>query len=215
MSPMGNIAEPYLPNNKGLDKSDLDPNPFVQFDKWFKSATQAEERIPNAMSLATVSEEVQPSLRTVLLKYYDKDGLVFFTNYNSRKSREILDTKNVAVQFYWSSLGRQLIVLGTAEKISTMQSIKYFMTRTKGSRIGAWCSNQSEVINSRKDLMDKFEALKNKFVNMDIPMPQHWGGYRIVPKSFEFWQDGKFRLHDRFLYSLEEDGSWKLDRLAP
>ena len=212
---MGNIAEPYLSKSRGLDKDDLDPNPFVEFDKWFKSANQADEKMPNAMSLATVSREMQPTLRTVLLKYYDKDGLVFFTNYNSRKSRQILDIKNVAAQFYWSSLGRQLIVLGTAEKISTMQSIKYFMTRPKGSRIGAWCSNQSEVINSREDLMDKFETLKNKFINMDIPKPQHWGGYRIVPKSFEFWQDGKFRLHDRFLYSLEENGKWKLDRLAP
>jgi len=203
------------PHKKGLTKSDLDKNPFVEFDKWFKFATESSEPMPNGMSLATVSQDLQPSLRTVLLKYYDKDGFVFFTNYKSRKSKEIIGNSKVAMKFYWSTLGRQLIILGEAEKISKFQSIKYFMTRPTGSRIGAWCSNQSEIISSRDDLMDQFETIKSKFKNMDIPKPQHWGGYRIVPSSFEFWQDGKFRLHDRFRYTPNGEGGWQLDRLAP
>ncbi|MDF1694372.1 MAG: pyridoxamine 5'-phosphate oxidase [Saprospiraceae bacterium] len=201
--------------NSSLDKSDLDSNPFKQFDTWYKNATASNEIMPNGMSLATVSKNLQPSLRTVLLKYYDEEGFVFFTNYNSRKSKEITQNPHVAIKFYWSSLGRQLIILGKAEKISTLQSVKYFMSRPAGSRIGAWCSNQSEVIQSRSDLLDSFKAIKDRFQNMEIPKPQHWGGYRIVPSSFEFWQDGKFRLHDRFLYSLDEKKAWNLDRLAP
>jgi len=200
---------------KGLTKSDFDTDPFVEFDKWFKLATQSDEPMANGMSLATVSEDLQPSLRTVLLKYYDKDGFVFYTNYTSRKSQEIIANPRVAMKFYWPILGRQLIILGKAEKVSNLQSLKYFMSRPKESRIGAWCSNQSQVISSRSDLMDKFEVFKNKFQNMDIPKPQHWGGYRIVPSSFEFWQDGKFRLHDRFRYTLNEKQKWQLDRLAP
>ncbi len=204
-----------LPNAKGLTKEDLDKDPFIQFDNWFKYASESAEPMPNGMSLATVSSDLQPSLRMVLLKYYDKDGFVFFTNYNSRKSQEIIQNPKVAIKFYWSTLGRQLIILGEAEKISKLKSIQYFMTRPKGSRIGAWCSNQSEVISSRQDLIDQFETIKTKFKNMDIPKPQHWGGYRIVPTSFEFWQDGKFRLHDRFRYTLSEEKEWQLDRLAP
>ena len=202
-------------HKKGLTKNDFDSDPFIEFDKWFKLAIQSDELMPNGMSLATVSQDLQPSLRTVLLKYYDKEGFVFYTNYTSRKSKEIIGNPNVAIKFYWSSLGRQLIIQGKAEKVSNLQSLKYFMTRPKESRIGAWCSNQSEVISSRADLMDQFELLKNKFKNKDIPKPQNWGGYRIVPRSIEFWQDGKFRLHDRFRYTLNEYNEWKLDRLAP
>ena len=212
---MDNILQPQFPENEGLKKDDLDPDPFIEFEKWFNLAMKSDERMPNAMSLATVSSAMQPSLRTVLLKYFDKDGFVFFTNYNSRKSKEIIETKNVAAQFYWSSLGRQLIILGSAEKISTLKSITYFLSRPRGSRIGAWCSNQSEVINSRQDLMDKYKALTSKFSTMEIPKPNHWGGYKIIPKSFEFWQDGKFRLHDRFRYTLNEQRGWDLERLAP
>lgn len=201
--------------NKGLTKSDFDTNPFLEFDKWFKLATQSDELMPNGMSLATVSKDLQPSLRTVLLKYFDKEGFVFYTNYTSSKSKEIIGNPKVAMKFYWSTLNRQLIILGKAEKISRLQSIKYFMTRSKESRLGAWCSNQSQVISSRADLMDKFEVFKKKFENIDVPKPQNWGGYRIVPSSFEFWQDGKFRLHDRFRYTLDENQDWQLDRLAP
>ncbi|MEM9545273.1 MAG: pyridoxamine 5'-phosphate oxidase [Bacteroidota bacterium] len=204
-----------LPDANGLTKEDLDKNPFAQFDNWFKYATESSEPMPIGMSLATVSSDQQPSLRTVLLKYYDKEGFVFFTNYNSRKSQEIIQNPKVAIKFYWSTLGRQLIILGKAEKVSKIQSIQYFMSRPKGSRIGAWCSNQSKIISSKQDLLDQFESIKTKFKNIDIPKPQHWGGYRIVPSSFEFWQDGKFRLHDRFRYTLNEKKEWQLDRLAP
>ena len=202
-------------HQKGLSKSDLGPNPFLEFDKWYQLATQSSERMPNGMSLATVSKDLQPSIRTVLLKYYDSEGFVFYTNYSSKKSKEIIENPKVAMKFYWSTLDRQLIIQGKAEKVSGLESIKYFMSRPKESRIGAWCSNQSEVISSRADLMGKFEIIKNKFRNMDIPKPQHWGGYRIVPSSFEFWQDGKFRLHDRFRYTLDENKNWQLERLAP
>ncbi len=212
---MSNNNETSIINKEGLTKSDFDTDPFVEFDKWFKLATQSDEPMPNGMSLATVSEDLQPSLRTVLLKYYDKDGFVFYTNYTSQKSKEIIGNPKVVMKFYWSTLDRQLIILGRAEKVSNLQSLKYFMSRPKESRIGAWCSNQSQVISSRSDLMDKFEVFKTKFKNMDIPKPQHWGGYRIVPSSFEFWQDGKFRLHDRFRYTLNENREWQLDRLAP
>lgn len=208
-------SEIHLPKNRGMEKSDLSSDPFAEFDLWFKLAVRSEEKMPNGMSLATVSQDLQPSLRTVLLKYYDKEGFVFYTNYTSRKSKEIIGNPKVALKFYWSTLDRQLIILGKAEKVSNLQSLKYFMTRPKESRIGAWCSNQSEVISSRADLMDQFELLKNKFKSMDVPKPQNWGGYRIIPSSFEFWQDGKFRLHDRFRYTLNEQQEWHLDRLAP
>jgi pyridoxamine 5'-phosphate oxidase len=210
-----NVAETHVRDDIGLVKSDFDKDPFIEFDKWYQFAAQSDERMPNAMSLATVSIDKQPSLRTVLLKYYDHEGFVFFTNYNSRKSKEIIETPNVAIKFYWSTLDRQLIILGKAEKVSNLQSIKYFTSRSQGSRIGAWVSNQSEIINSRSDLMDKFKMVKNKFQNMDIPKPKHWGGYRIVPTSFEFWQDGNFRLHDRFRYTINDQNQWQLDRLAP
>lgn len=200
---------------KELNKSDLNIDPFIEFDKWFNLATQSNQPMANGMSLATVSSLLQPSLRTVLLKYYDNKGFVFYTNYTSRKSKEIEQNPNVAAKFYWPGLGRQLIILGKAEKITHLQSLKYFISRPKESRIGAWCSNQSQVIDSKADLMDKFEMYKNKFQNMDVPKPQHWGGYRIIPHSFEFWQDGKFRLHDRFRFTLNENQKWILERLAP
>lgn len=212
---MSKIIDSEEQIDSALDKSDLNPNPFKQFDLWYKEATSSDEIMPNGMSLTTVSKDLQPSLRTVLLKYYDETGFVFFTNYTSRKAKEIDQNPLVAIKFYWASLGRQLIIQGKAEKISALQSIKYFVSRPTGSKIGAWCSNQSEVINSRDDLVDKFKSIKNKFQNMDIPKPQHWGGYRIIPSTIEFWQDGKYRLHDRFRYSRINTQDWKLDRLAP
>jgi len=198
-----------------LTKEDLHTDPFLEFAKWFEAANDSQEVMPDAMILCTVDKNQQPSIRTVLLKHYDQDGFVFFTNYNSRKSREIAENPKVAIKFYWSTLGRQLIIQGVAEKISRLQSIQYFMSRPKGSRIGAWCSNQSEVIQSRSELMSTFASLKEKFSTMEIPKPQHWGGFRIRPSTFEFWQEGEFRLHDRFRYRKVEGSEWKVDRLAP
>ena len=212
---MSENIESEIHIEEGLSEEDLSNNPFEQFDLWYKAALSSNEIMPNGMSLATVSSDLQPSLRTVLLKYYDESGFVFFTNYRSRKSREIEQNPKVVIKFYWASLGRQLIIQGSAEKISTLQSVQYFMSRPDGSKIGAWCSNQSEVIQSRGDLISSFKSFKEKFQHMEIPKPQHWGGFRIVPSSFEFWQDGAFRLHDRFIYSLATDNTWSLQRLAP
>lgn len=197
-----------------LTKKDLHKNPVYEFEKWFKRA-DANEIQANAMSLATVSESLQPTIRTVLLKYFDEDGFTFFTNYKSRKSRDIAENSKVAVKFYWPNLEQQLIILGKAEKISRLKSMQYFMSRPDGSKIGAWCSDQTEFLNSREMLQSRFKAFQKQFKNKEIPKPQHWGGYRIIPHRFEFWQGGEFRLHDRFRYTLTKNNDWELQRVVP
>lgn len=199
----------------GLSRKNLDADPFRQFELWFQQALNSEAATPNAMSLATVSPDGQPSQRTVLLKYFDAQGLVFFTNYESRKAREIVGNPKVSLLFYWPELERQVHITGSAERISAGESLKYFMSRPRGSQIGAWVSNQSSVIGSRQLLMAKFEELKRKFQNNEVPLPSFWGGYRVAPNSFEFWQGRPNRLHDRFLYSRQAGGGWGLERLAP
>lgn len=199
----------------GLSRKNLDADPFRQFELWFQQALNSEAATPNAMSLATVSPDGQPSQRTVLLKYFDAQGLVFFTNYESRKAREIVGNPKVSLLFYWPELERQVHITGSAERISAGESLKYFMSRPRGSQIGAWVSNQSSVIGSRQLLMAKFEELKRKFQNNKVPLPSFWGGYRVAPNSFEFWQGRPNRLHDRFLYSRQAGGGWGLERLAP
>ena len=200
--------------NMGLDKEDLNADPIIQFESWFEEAKEAES-IPTAMSLATVNNIGEPTLRTVLLKLFDKKGFVFFTNYKSRKADHITDKPNVAVLFNWVALERQVSITGVAEKIKTKESIKYFMSRPRGSQLGAWVSDQSSVLSSRKILEMKLEEMKHKFSDGEIPLPDFWGGYRIVPKTFEFWQGRPNRLHDRFLYSKQSDESWQIDRIAP
>lgn len=199
----------------GLHRRDLDPNPVQQFASWFEDVQRASYRMPNAVTLATVSPDGQPSLRMVLLKMFDEQGFVFYTNYESRKAKEIAENPKVALHFPWHDLERQVIITGTAEKVSTAESIKYFLTRPKGSQIGAWVSNQSSVISSRQALMMKFEEMKRKFEHGEVPLPSSWGGYRIAPTSFEFWQGQKSRLHDRFRYLPDGLGGWKIERLAP
>jgi pyridoxamine 5'-phosphate oxidase len=201
-------------NRQKLDLNDLKPDPFDQFDDWFKVALNEIELDPNAMALATVSPEGIPSLRTVLLKYYDKSGLVFFTNYGSRKSAQIEGNHHVSCMFLWLPLERQIIIEGRAERISKAESLKYFASRPVGSQLGAWVSNQSSIISSRSILLSKLEEIKNKFKDGKIPIPDFWGGYRIIPHRFEFWQGGENRLHDRFLYELH-DNLWDIKRLAP
>ena len=200
--------------DKGLDKEDLNTDPVIQFESWFEEAKKLEP-IPTAMSLSTVNNNGEPTLRTVLLKLFDKKGFVFFTNYKSRKADHITDNPNVAVLFNWVALERQVSISGVAEKIKTKESIKYFMSRPRGSQLGAWVSDQSSVLSSRKILELKLEEIKRKFSDGEIPLPDFWGGYRIIPKTFEFWQGRPNRLHDRFIYLKQSNELWKIDRIAP
>ncbi len=200
--------------NEGLTKEQLNSDPFLQFEAWFSEANDSEP-IPNAMSLATVSRSGAPMLRTVLLKLFDENGFVFFTNYKSRKADQIAENPNVATLFNWVALERQVSIIGVAEKIDASESLKYFLSRPRGSQLGAWVSDQKSVLSSRKILEMKLDEIKRKFAKGKIPLPDFWGGYRIKPDSFEFWQGRPNRLHDRFLYSKSDNESWCIERLAP
>lgn len=197
-----------------LDETSVDPDPLKQFEKWFSEAISAEVREPNAMLLATSGTNQIPSIRAVLLKIFDARGFVFFTNYNSEKARDIAENPYVALEFLWLDLERQVKIVGRAEKISTAESLKYFLSRSHGSQIGAWVSDQSSVISSRKALAMQFEKIKTKFANKEVPLPDFWGGYRVVPEKIEFWQGRESRLHDRILYTRTDRG-WNISRLAP
>jgi pyridoxamine 5'-phosphate oxidase len=199
---------------EALDREHLKENPFDQFALWFEQACKAGVQEPNAMSLATASADAKPSVRTVLLKHFDERGFVFFTNMESKKARQISENANVALLFPWLALERQLIISGVAEKISGAEALKYFLKRPRESQLSAWASPQSRVIESRKFLEIKIEEMKRKFADGKIPLPSFWGGFRIVPHEFEFWQGGANRVHDRFLYSRGLDHSWKIERLA-
>ncbi len=198
-----------------LEREDLGDDPVVQFEDWFRYACETVPMDPNAFSISTVDAENRPSSRTVLLKYFDDSGFVFFTNFESKKAEHIAANPNVALLFFWSDAARQVKIRGTAEKIPTSETLKYFMTRPRGSQIGAWVSAQSSVISSRSLLETEFQKLKNKFKNKEVPLPSFWGGYRVVPDEIEFWQGRRNRLHDRFQYTKQEDGHWTIERLAP
>lgn len=200
---------------RGLDIKDLNPNPFLQFELWFKQAMEADLLEPNAFSLATVGNDMMPSIRTVLLKIFDEKGFVFFTNYKSHKAKQIEENPKAAALFAWLDLERQVKIEGSIEKISKTESLKYFLSRPKGSQIGAWVSHQSKVISSRSLLEQKFDEIRRKFVKGEVPFPDFWGGYIIKPTKIEFWQGGQDRLHDRFVYELQNDNSWAISRLAP
>ena len=200
---------------KPLRRSELDPNPFRQFDVWFKQALEAEAMDPNAMSIATVAPSGQPSVRTVLLKYYDEDGFVFYTNLSSRKADEIEANPKVALLFYWHEVHRQIQITGSAERVTAAESFRYFRRRPRDSQIGAWVSNQSSSISARAVLEAKFEEMLAKFGKGEVPLPSFWGGFRVVPETIEFWQGREKRLHDRFLYRRDDSGTWSCDRLAP
>ena len=191
----------------GLTREQLNSDPVLQFEAWFKEANESEP-IPNAMSLATVCKSGEPMVRTVLLKWFDENGFVFFTNYKSRKADQITDNPSVAMLFNWVALERQVSINGVAEKVDTSESLKYFLSRPRGSQLGSWVSDQRSVLTSRKILEMKLQELKRKFAKRNIPLPDFWGGYRIKPKSFEFWQGRPNRLHDRFLYSKKDNESW-------
>lgn len=197
----------------GLRRADLNPDPVGQFRQWFADAMSAEVIEPNAMVLST-TDGVRPSSRTVLLKAYDERGFVFFSNYESRKAREIGANAEVSLLFPWYSLERQIGLLGRAERISAAESLAYFVSRPHGSRLGAWVSQQSAVIDSRKFLEMKWDEVKRKFAEGEIPLPSFWGGFRVVPAEIEFWQGRENRLHDRFRYTRSGDG-WAVERLSP
>ena len=198
----------------GLDRDDLADDPFAQFARWFDQAREAELVEPNAMSLATVAADGRVSVRTVLLKYFGADGFVFFTNYESRKAADMAANPRVALLFPWLALERQVRIEGVAERISKADSLAYFMKRPHGSQLGAWVSQQSSVISSRSLLEQKMDEIKRKFSAGKVPLPSFWGGYRVRPDAFEFWQGRSNRLHDRFHYAPEGQG-WRIERLAP
>ncbi|MFY0687513.1 MAG: pyridoxamine 5'-phosphate oxidase [Cyclobacteriaceae bacterium] len=199
---------------KELNIRTVDQSPFEQFQKWFNESIESKILEPNGMILSTVSSEGFPSQRTVLLKAFDEKGFVFYTNYNSKKAQHIEQSPKVSIIFPWYDLERQVIITGVAEKVSTAESIKYFTSRPRGSQLGAWVSHQSSIISSRSILETKLAEMKAKFKEGKIPLPDFWGGYRIAPISFEFWQGRKNRLHDRIFYQREND-NWTIGRLAP
>ena len=219
-----------------LERAALDANPLAQFEAWFRDAAgeQAQSRWRkigialyklwsalcnhrpadiNAMTLATVDKDGKPSTRTVLLKSVDERGFIFFTNYESRKGRELTDNPNAALTFFWSELERQVCVAGSVTKLPVAESAAYFKSRPRGSQLAAWASNQSEVVPDRAALETKWRELEKKFPN-EVPLPPHWGGFILRPERIEFWQGRPSRLHDRFSYARQPDNSWKLERLA-
>ncbi|SMN12124.1 Pyridoxamine 5'-phosphate oxidase [uncultured Candidatus Thioglobus sp.] len=199
--------------SNGISRSDLNADPFLQFEIWMQQATEAGLTLPNAMSLAT-SDDSGVSIRTVLLKTFNKKGFVFFTNYNSKKSKQLGNNPQAALLFPWLDLERQVKISGKVEKIPTLESIKYFATRPTDSKLGAWASEQSSILTSRQVLLSQFESMKQKFSKGEVPLPDFWGGYRVIPKTIEFWQGRENRLHDRFIYT-KNDKEWIVERLAP
>jgi pyridoxamine 5'-phosphate oxidase len=198
----------------GLRRVDLDPDPFKQFGTWFTAAVEAGVRDVNAMTLATVSSDGQPTGRVVLLKGYGHDGFIFYTNYHSEKGRHLEKNPRAGLVILWKELERQIRIDGVAQKISREESIRYFHSRPVGSQLGAWVSHQSEVIDARRVLDARLAELTERFAGQEIPLPPHWGGYRVRPDRFEFWQGRPNRLHDRFRYT-REDKYWCLERIAP
>jgi pyridoxamine 5'-phosphate oxidase len=200
---------------RGLKESDLDPDPFKQFHTWFNDALNANLLEPNAMILATATRDGKPSARTVLLKAFDERGFVFYTNYESRKGRDLAENPFASLVFLWTELERQVRIEGSVEKCSAEESDTYFQSRPLGSRLGAVVSQQSQVISGREVLETGLKELMTQYADGDVPRPEFWGGYRIRPTSFEFWQGRPNRLHDRLHYTLVEDGSWRIERLSP
>ena len=197
-----------------LTRESLSDNPFEQFTLWMTQAIEANIQDPTAMSVATVSAAGKPWQRMVLLKDFDERGFVFYTNLGSRKAQEIAGNAQVSLHFPWLQLDRQVIVGGRAERLSTIDVMKYFLSRPKASQLAAWASKQSSRINSRQALETQFEQVKTKFAQGEIPLPDFWGGFRVVPEEIEFWQGGEHRLHDRFQFKLNE-GAWDISRLSP
>jgi pyridoxamine 5'-phosphate oxidase len=211
-----NLAELRREYTKGgLRRADLDPNPVVQFQKWFEEALNSQLLEPSAMSLATVDEDGRPSARIVLLKGADERGFLFFTNYESRKGRELAESSHAALALYWAELERQICIAGDVTKVSRAESERYFALRPRGSQLGACVSRQSSVVPDRAFLERRLQELEKQFAGRDVEMPSHWGGYVLAPMRIEFWQGRPNRLHDRFQYSKQSDDSWRIERLSP
>lgn len=202
-------------SHKNLSENDVDANPIKQFASWWDDAVHSKIDEVNAMTLATASVDALPSARIVLLKEFNEKGFVFFTNYESYKAKQIAENPKACLVFFWKELERQVRVTGLIEKIDSKQSDDYFQSRPESSRIGAWASPQSRVIENRHWIDEKFNELVNKMEGTHIARPPHWGGYIVKPVEIEFWQGRPSRLHDRIQYSLDENGGWKIERLAP
>ncbi len=207
------LREAYA--DEGLSRSSINSDPFKQFEVWFQQAVESGMPEPNAMVVGTATVGAAPSQRTVLLKSYDHDGFVFYTNYGSRKAEQIAENDQISLIFPWIGLHRQVIVEGHARKVSATESLRYFSTRPRGSQLGAWASNQSDVISTRGLLEAKLDDMKRQFKQGDISLPSFWGGYRIKPHRIEFWQGRNHRLHDRFLFVRSDQSDWEMDRLSP
>ena len=208
-------ASHYEHVGRGLRRRDLHRDPIKQFANWFTAAIEAGIRDVNAVSLATADRNARPSVRIVLLKSFDHDGFVFFTNYESEKGKQLETNPYAALCFYWIELDRQLRISGKVKKTSRDESQTYFHSRPVGSQLGAWASRQSEVLDGRRVLDARMAEMTERFADKPIPLPSHWGGYRLKPDKMEFWQGRSNRLHDRFRYTWQADGSWQIDRLAP
>ncbi len=208
-----NIGNKNNRNNE-LNETSVDKNPFIQFTKWYESILNSKLNEPTAMMLSTTDVSGNPSARIVLLKEIDNSGFVFYTNYGSRKGKDMKENPKAALTFFWDEVRRQIRIEGRIQKIRREISKEYFSTRPRESQIGAWVSAQSSVIPNRELLENKYIELKEKFGNKDIPLPDFWGGYRLIPNYFEFWQGRENRLHDRICYK-KENNEWKIFRIAP
>ena len=204
-----------MPDERGLSEGDLDADPLTEFRRWYRLAEESGVPQPDAMTLATATPDGVPSARMVLLKGVDDGGFVFYTNYESRKARELAENPRAALVLYWNPLRRQVRANGRVERVPTGESEEYFRTRPYGSRLAAWASRQSRVIADRSVLEAEYRRLEREYAGGEVPLPPFWGGYRVVPDAVEFWMGRENRLHDRLRYSRQRDGSWVIERLAP
>lgn len=209
------LRREYSTHNGNLLEENASPDPFTQFERWFADAVDAKLDLPDAMTLATATKDGVPSARMVVLRGFDERGFCFYTDYESQKGKELAENPHAALVFYWRELDRQVRSTGTVEKMSAEESDTYFASRPVSSQLAVWTERQSLVISGREHLTKGFQQAERMYSSETIPRPQHWGGYRLVPSLFEFWQGCPSRLHDRLCYTLQPDGTWEMTRLSP